>query len=57
MSEEYNDPSANTQAFQAWVDRQSATAQAPSTRSKPLLIAVAVVALIVLAVVIYLLVR
>ena len=55
MSEEYNDPSASTQAFRAWVDNQ---AEAPeAARSKlPLIVGAVVLAAVVLAVVIFLLV-
>jgi hypothetical protein len=57
MSEEYQDPSANTQAFQAWVDQQAA-APPPVERSRtPLFVGVAVLAVVVIALVIFLAVR
>ena len=46
VPDDVNDPSANTQAFQAWVDQ---TPAAEPARSKtPLLIGLAIAALIVL---------
>jgi len=57
MSEELNDPSANTMAWQAWVDKESAAASSEPARSQtPFIIAGAVALVIALGVLIYLLV-
>jgi hypothetical protein len=47
-----NDPSANTQAFQAWIDQQPAAE--PARSKTPLLIGIAVAALIVVALLLWL---
>ena len=52
MPEDVNDPSANTQAFQAWVD-QSPAAE-PARSKTPLLIGIAIAALIVLGLLLWL---
>jgi hypothetical protein len=54
MPEEYKDPSANTQAFQAWVDNQ-ANAQPAERPRAPLMIGAAVVGVLVLVLVVFLL--
>jgi hypothetical protein len=54
MSEEYRDPSANTQAFQAWVDNQADTRPADRPRA-PLMIGAAVAGVLVLVLVVFLL--
>ena len=52
VPEDVNDPSANTQAFQAWVDQQPAAT--PARSKTPLLIGIAIAALIVLALLLWL---
>jgi hypothetical protein len=52
VPDDVNDPSANTQAFQAWVNQQPAAEPAPS--KTPLLIGIAVAAVIVLALLLWL---
>jgi antibiotic biosynthesis monooxygenase (ABM) superfamily enzyme len=49
VSDEFKDPSANTQAFQAWVDNGSAPSQEAARSKTPIIVAVVVVAVIVLA--------
>ena len=52
MPEDVNDPSANTQAFQAWVNQQPA---AEPVRSKaPLAIGIAIAVVIVLGLLLWL---
>jgi antibiotic biosynthesis monooxygenase (ABM) superfamily enzyme len=53
MSEDVNDPSANTRAFQAWVDKGVPPAEEPKRSKTPLIIGVAV-AVVVVAVVLIL---
>jgi len=49
MSEPTNDPSSNTQAFQAWVDQHPEQSQQPVAKSKtPTIIMTAVVVLVIL---------
>jgi len=52
VPDDVNDPSANTQAFQAWVDQQPAAE--PARSKTPLLIGIAVAAVIVLALLLWL---
>lgn len=52
MPEDANDPSANTQAFQAWVDQQPAAA-APKSKA-PTVIGVVIVTVIVLGLLLWL---
>jgi len=52
VPDDVNDPSANTQAFQAWVD-QSPAAE-PARSKTPLLIGIAIAALIVLGLLLWL---
>jgi hypothetical protein len=53
MPEAIDDPSGNTQAFQAWVDKQ--TSQPEPARSKvPLIVGVAIAGAIVVALVTWL---
>ena len=50
MSEPANDPSSNTQAFQAWVDQHPEQLNEPVVKSKtPTIIVTVVVVLVVLA--------
>ena len=57
MSEELNDPSANTMAWQAWVDKEAAVSANEPGRSQAQWIIVGAVALVAaIAVLIYLLV-
>jgi hypothetical protein len=57
MSEELNDPSANTMAWQAWVDKESQAASSEPARSQmPLVIAGAFALVVALGVLVYLLV-
>ena len=52
MPDDVNDPSANTQAFQAWVN-QSPAAE-PARSKAPLVIGIAIAAVIVLALLLWL---
>jgi hypothetical protein len=57
MSEELNDPSANTMAWQAWVDKEAATSANEGGRSQmPIIIAGAIALVAALGVLVYLLV-
>jgi hypothetical protein len=52
MSEPTNDPSSNTQAFQAWVDKQPEQRQQPEakpTSKTPTIIVSVVIVLVILA--------
>jgi antibiotic biosynthesis monooxygenase (ABM) superfamily enzyme len=49
VSDDSKDPSANTQAFQAWVDNGPAPAQEAAKSKVPIIVAVVVVAVVVLA--------
>jgi antibiotic biosynthesis monooxygenase (ABM) superfamily enzyme len=53
MPEAIDDPSANTQAFQAWVDKQTGPPE-PARSKVPLIVGVAVAAVIVVALVAWL---
>jgi hypothetical protein len=52
VPEDVNDPSANTQAFQAWVNQQPATE--PARSKAPLAIGIAVAVVIVLGLLLWL---
>jgi hypothetical protein len=52
VPDDVNDPSANTQAFQAWIDQQPAAE--PARSKTPLLIGIAIAAVIVLALLLWL---
>jgi hypothetical protein len=52
VPDDVNDPSANTQAFQAWVDQQPAAA--PQRSRAPLVIGIVIAAVIVLALLLWL---
>jgi hypothetical protein len=52
MPEDANDPSANTQAFQAWVDQQPAAA--PAKSHAPTVIGIVIAAVIVLGLLLWL---
>jgi hypothetical protein len=52
MPEDVNDPSANTQAFQAWVNQQPAAA--PAKSKTPMVIGIVIAAVIVLALLLWL---
>jgi hypothetical protein len=57
MSEELNDPSANTMAWQAWVDKEAqASSTEPARSQMPFVIAGAVALVVVLGVLVYLIV-
>jgi hypothetical protein len=57
MSEELNDPSANTMAWQAWVEKETAASADERPRSQaPFIVAGAVALVVALGVLIYLLV-
>ena len=49
MPEEHNDPSANTQAFQAWVDQTGGQPE-PARSKLPLIVGLVVAALVVILV-------
>jgi len=48
MPDAIDDPSANTQAFQAWVDKQAAPPE-PAPSKIPLIVGIAIAAVIVVA--------
>jgi len=52
VPEEVNDPSANTQAFQAWVNQQQPAEPAPS--KTPMIIGIVIAAVIVLGLLLWL---
>ena len=52
VPDDVNDPSANTQAFQAWVNQPPAAE--PARSRTPLVIGIAIAALIVLALLLWL---
>lgn len=55
MADSNNDPSQNTQAFQAWVDQQTPTTAAPTRSNLPLIVGGVAVLLVLLALIIWLL--
>ena len=54
MPEETFDPSANTQAFQAWVDQGHAQPAEPARSKLPLIIGIAVAAVVIIALLLFL---